>query len=401
MFQLILRAVLCLLLLLALSGCWNRRELNDIAIAVGLAIDWDESGQYLVTAQIVDPGEVAPRKGGGTGTTVSTYEAKNKSVAEALRKMTTVLPRKIYLSHLQILVLGETLAKDGIAESLEYLSRNHEVRSDFFVVLSKNAKAGEILNYLTPLEKIPSQKLRKSLETSEKIWAPTHTVQLDELITDMVEPGHSAVLTGVMIEGDKSKGKSKEGLSTITPGSLLQYANLAVLRKDRLAGWLNEPESKGFNYIKGNVQNTVGTIGCGGKGHVSVELFNSESKVKAVEENGSPVIEVHLFTESNVTEVHCDIDLGKQESVLLLEQEAAKRTKDIMEASVKKAKKLKADIFGFGETIHQANPKLWAGLKEDWEAQFAKLPVRIEVEAKIRRTGTTNKSYLDKLKGGS
>ncbi|AFC27819.1 germination protein, GerC family [Paenibacillus mucilaginosus 3016] len=400
MIRLLLRSALCLLLVLGSAGCWNRRELNDIAIAVGLAIDWDPSGQYVITAQIVDPGEVAPRKGGGTATTVSTYEARNQSVSEALRKMTTVLPRKIYLSHLQILVLGEALADRGIAESLEFLSRNHEVRSDFFVVLSKGAKAGDILNVLTPLEKIPSQKLRKSLETSEKIWAPTHTVQLDELITDMVEPGRSAVLTGVKIEGSKSKGKTREGLSSITPSGMLEYANLAVMRKDRLAGWLNEQESKGYNYIKGDVKNTVGTIGCGGSGTVSLEVYNSKSSIKAIIRDGAPSILVSLTTESNVTEVNCDVDLSKQEAVEMLEQEAVKRTKEVVNSSIQKAKKLKSDIFGFGEMIHQKDPKAWAVLKEDWDAHFVKLPVTVEVEAHIRRTGTTNKSYLGQMKGG-
>lgn len=398
--QLLIRLVLCLLLLLGLPGCWNRRELNDIAIAVGLAIDWDPKGQYVITAQIVDPGEVAPRKGGGTATAVSTYEARNESVSEALRKMTTVLPRKIYLSHLQILVLGETLAERGIAESLEFLSRNHEVRSDFFVVLSKNTKAGDILNVLTPLEKIPSQKLRKSLETSEKSWAPTHTIQLDELITDMLEPGRSPVLTGVRIEGSKSKGKTRDGLASVTPAGVLEYANLAVIRRDRLAGWLNEQESKGYNYIKGNVKNTVGTIGCGGKGSVSVEAFNTKSTVRAFVDKGTPSIVVSLMTESNVTEVHCDVDLSKPEAIRMLEQEAGKRTKEVVRAAIQKAKKLKSDIFGFGEIIHQKDPKLWAGLKEDWNAQFVKLPVTVVVDAHIRRTGTTNKSYLNKLKGG-
>ncbi|WP_372459302.1 Ger(x)C family spore germination C-terminal domain-containing protein [Alkalihalobacillus deserti] len=31
---------------------------------------------------------------------------------------------------------------------------------------------------------------------------------------------------------------------------------MAVFRENKLIGWLNEQESKGLNYIKGNVQRT-------------------------------------------------------------------------------------------------------------------------------------------------
>ena len=62
------RSTACLLLLLIastlLTGCWNRRELNEIAIAVGLGLDTDGDG-YLVSVQVVNPGEVANGKGGG------------------------------------------------------------------------------------------------------------------------------------------------------------------------------------------------------------------------------------------------------------------------------------------------------------------------------------------------
>lgn len=115
------------------TGCWNRRELNELAIATGMAIDITDDDQYLVTVQIVNPGEVASKQAKGTQASVTTFEAKAGSISEAIRKMTTNAPRKIYLSHLRILVLSEELAKHGIGKSLEFLSRDHEMRTDFYI----------------------------------------------------------------------------------------------------------------------------------------------------------------------------------------------------------------------------------------------------------------------------
>ena len=53
-----------------LTGCWSRRELNDLSIAFALGLDKDD-GQYVVTAQIINPGEISPNQGGGGGNQAS------------------------------------------------------------------------------------------------------------------------------------------------------------------------------------------------------------------------------------------------------------------------------------------------------------------------------------------
>ncbi|WMT41390.1 hypothetical protein RE628_02140 [Paenibacillus sp. D2_2] len=61
------RFTACLFLLLMastlLTGCWNRRELNELAIAVGLGLDKD-GDKYQVSIQVVNPSEVSNGKGG-------------------------------------------------------------------------------------------------------------------------------------------------------------------------------------------------------------------------------------------------------------------------------------------------------------------------------------------------
>lgn len=87
--------IIMLLMTIVLTGCWNRRELNELAIAVGFGVDKDGE-QYRFSVQVVDPGEVAANKGGTSGRTpVTMYHMSAPTIFEALRKMTTVSPRKI------------------------------------------------------------------------------------------------------------------------------------------------------------------------------------------------------------------------------------------------------------------------------------------------------------------
>lgn len=161
MIRKLLSLLLPILLLTLLTGCWNSRELNSLAIAVALGID-KVGDHYMVSAQVVVPSNIASSKG-GDDVAVTMYKSEGKTVFEALRRMTTVAPRKIYLPHLRVLVLGEELAKEGIAKPLEFLSRDHEPRTDFFIVVAKHLTAENVLKVMTPLEKIPANKMYSSL----------------------------------------------------------------------------------------------------------------------------------------------------------------------------------------------------------------------------------------------
>ena len=128
--------LLLLSLIFLLSGCWDKRELNELAITMALGIDKSEDG-YKVTAQVAVPAELSA-KGGPGHSQIVLFQATGKTVEDALRKLTKEAPRIIYPGHLQMLVFGESLAKEGIGKPLDFMSRNWEVRADYYVVVAKD-----------------------------------------------------------------------------------------------------------------------------------------------------------------------------------------------------------------------------------------------------------------------
>lgn len=381
-----------------LTGCWDRRELNDLAIAVGIGMD-REGSQVQVTAQIVNPGEVASKKGGGGySTPVTILSATEKTFFEALRKLTTIAPRRVFPSHLRVLIIGEDLARAGVEKVMDGISRNHEFRSDFFLIVAKGARADEVLEILTPIEKIPANKMFNTLEMSERVWAPTVKMPLDRFISDLSDPSKDAVLTGIRIEGDQESGRTKGNVSKTGDYTKLQYSGLALFKGDKLVDWLNDEESKGYNYIMDNVKNTVGHLTCPKGEELTVEVVRADSKVTGKVVDGKPTVEVYIFAEENVGEVQCEVDLTKSETIAQLEALAEKKLKKIITASIRKAQKREADIFGFGEAIEDADPKAWLDMKQEWGSRFAEMDVSVRTKVEIRRLGTTNNSLLEKRK---
>lgn len=393
--------VIISILLLVTSGCWNRRELNELAISVGEGIDKDEKGKYKISSQIVIPAGVASKTGGtATELPVRLFTGTEDTIFEAMREITTKSPRPIYHSHLRILVIGEALAKEGIGEHLDMFFRDHEYRTDFYIVIAKNTSAENILSILTTIEKIPANNMVSSLETSEKTWAPSTAVTLDELIQVLVTEGKNPVLTGIEIIGDPTSGDTQQNLETINPTAYLKYSGLAVFKNDKMVGWLNQEESKGYNFIMDNVKNTVSDVTCPKEGKFNFEIIRSKTEVKAKLENDVPKIEIFIESEGNVGEVKCDIDLTKQKIITELEKSAEEDFISLVETTVKNVKEdFGTDIFGFGDAVHRADAKAWRKLKSEWnEKHFADLEVSVKADVKIRRLGKITNSFINELK---
>lgn len=386
-----------IILSLFLTGCWDRRELNELAIALAMGIDKVDD-EYLVTAQVVVPSEVS-MKGGTGGSKVTLYMERGETVYEAFRKMTKDSPRKLYPGHLLILVIGEELAKEGIGESLDLLSRDWEVRPDFYVVIAKDVTATEILNVTTALDSIPANKMFNSLEISEKAWAATKSVSLDELIKDLISDGKEPILTGINLVGNQKIGSSNENVASISPAVRIQFDNLAVFKGDKLIGWLTEKETTAFSNITNSVKTTVRSVSCPKEGKASIEVIQFKSDIKGNIHNGKPEVNIHIKVEGNVGAVECKIDLSDLRNIEELEKSFEKEVKENINKTVETLQKqYEADIFGFGEAIHRSNPKEWNKLKENWDEEFSNLTMNVEVDLIIRRTGTLNNTFLEKIK---
>ncbi|MBP3039533.1 Ger(x)C family spore germination protein [Bacillaceae bacterium Marseille-Q3522] len=383
--------ILLLLPIFLLTGCWSKKELNELAIATALGIDKTEDG-YLVSVQIVNPNELVGLSKSGRAEAIR-YMGKGKSIFEAYRSLSKDIPRKIYLSHLRQIVFGEELAQEGIGKTLDFISRDHEMRTDFFIAIARGGTAHELLKIQTTLEKVPTSKLFEALENSELVWAQTKTVKLDELINSIVIKGKEPVITGIKVYGDPESGNDFSNVQKITPETGFIIDNIAVLKKDKLIGWLNDNESKAFNFITNNVKDTIVNEACG-DGKVAMELIQSKTSVKGEVKKGKPKIDIHVISEGNIGEVQCKIDLSDPKNIIELQKKFDQKIKDNIENTIKSVQdQYQSDIFGFGEVLHRSDPKAWKQLKQNWDQEFANLEVAVHVKTRIRRLGSIMESF--------
>lgn len=373
----------------SLTGCWSRKELGDLAVAIGLGIDKTDKG-YRVTVQIVAPSLAAASSGGGAGGPPALVVAtESVTIMEALRKLTTMLPRKVYLSHLSILLLDEAMAKEGIRKPLDFLFRDHEVRPDFDVAIVREGTAYDALSIMTPLERLPARDLYDSLNGSQKNWAPTSAVRLLDLMKWFEVDGQEAVLTGLYLVGDLEKGKTKENVDAINSPLKFEYRGIGVMKDDVLLGWLNESDSKAYNYVTGKVKSTVGKVDCPDMpGNFVMEVLDAKTSIMPEVRGGEPYATVKVRIEANIGEVECNLDLNSRETLSKMKTEAIARTEELIATGIKDVQEhFGVDIFGFGNTFHRRHPRYWSKWQDQWNEKFRTMEVNVVVDYTIKGRG--------------
>lgn len=383
-----------------LSGCWSQKELTDIALVSALGIDKSEEGNYVVTFQIINPGNVAAGKQ-GTGQSsppVTVFTSSGDNIVEASKRATKNVSRRLYYAHTNLLVISEQLAKEeGINHLFDALERDPEFRTTTTVVIANNSTAGDIVKTLTQIEKVPANKVIKTLKFSEKRWGEFINVNTQEVIKGLVSPGKEPVISGYTLFGNPEIGKKLENTQQTLSDAMLEANGMAVFKDGMLIDWFHGETARGATFILDKITATAVNIDWKGKEQaIAYEMVRQKTKVSALKvKQGLPIISIVVKAEGDIGEVTVPINLSDPKVLLEIEDVIEKEIKKEIQLSVQRAQKHKSDILGFGEVVHLEDPKAWKRLKHDWnDVHFPKLKVNVKVEAFIRRTGLRNKPYL-------
>jgi spore germination protein KC len=384
-----------LLCVTVLSGCWSKKELTDLAFVIAVGIDKTKDGKYMITFQVVNPGNVAgstQRGGGSGGVPVSIYKATGDNLVEASRQASKKLSRLIYYAHTNLVVIGEEVAKEGVDGLFDALERNSQFRTTAMVVIARHHSAEDVLKILTPIDKISANQIIKTLQFSEKIWGQSINVDIGTIINDLASPGKAPIISGVEIVGSVQKGKRQTNVQASEPDARLNINGLAMFKDDKLVGWISGETARGVLWVLDKIEQTGVTVE---KEDAAYKVVRAKTSVAAHMKKGKPSISIHIHAEGDIGEEFVSVDFTNPKRIFALEKKVEKSIKKEVVKAVEEAKKAKTDIFGFGDVVYRSYPRQWKTMKSDWDDRyFPQLEVHVTVDAFIRRTGLRTRSYI-------
>ncbi|WP_245526719.1 Ger(x)C family spore germination C-terminal domain-containing protein [Acetohalobium arabaticum] len=164
----------------------------------------------------------------------------------------------------------------------------------------------------------------------------------------------------------------------------------AVFRDDKLVGWLTRKETRGLNWVL-KPNEVVGGIlikAPNEETKITIETVQAKSQVEAQLEDNRFKIKLKIDVEGDIAEdLSRNYNITRAANIAQLNKRFAQVIKNEIINALKKIQKYKADIFGFGEKINEEYPQEFKKRVDNWDEIYAKLPVKIEVTANIRRPG--------------
>lgn len=388
---------LCLLLIIfMLTGCYNYRELNDLAITTAFGIDKDENG-YKMTFQVVNTKKSSSQDNDSGNPKIIIYEQTDKTTQEAARKIILESPKRVYANHVVLLVIDENIAKEGIENVLDLLFRDAESRKQYMVLISKETTAKEILQTLTPLEVVNAQDIVKSIIADSEYYGMSENITLESLMESLINSKKEIILPSIKLIGNKDISSSKENIESSTTSAKVILGEMAIFKNNKLVGYATEKESIALSYIRGKLNNTIVTMECPNNKdkYFSIELIGVKTKKKA--SKNKLEVSIDITGSGSITEIYCDYNLEEIKTIETLEKKLEKHiTKEIKSSIDSLNNRFQSDIYDFQELFYKTNPKFYNTIKKDYyEKYFNNIKINVNTDIKLIEKGTITRVIKD------
>ncbi|WP_202080967.1 Ger(x)C family spore germination protein [Caldalkalibacillus salinus] len=403
-------SLLCLTaLIMFLSGCWSNHDVNKLTVINAMGIDRTEDGQYEITIFTIVPDALYHSQiSDGDSQEKKPYivaSSQGASIYDALDKLSTVFAKRKYFGHLQVIVIGNTVAENNIEPILDILRRHDEFRLNTRMLFTQG-RARDILTTVPMLENSLGAEIFTITEYSRLTTNPVvrdaakfaHALSNDTMdpisgqISLTTEDNTDIVQLSRETEDiKKDNHPNEEALDRNMESVGLNLGGSAVFKDNRLIGWLDQDETRALAWIAGDIDKAVLTTPCSNsdEGTLTIEVSEVRTEKKPIYHSNGLEMEVNITFEGNIRDITCPGEVLTTERLADLRQQIEQDVEREITAVLQKVQKeWQADPFGFGRSIYQHDPEVWRELEPHWrEGLLKELRVHLNIDANIDEIG--------------
>lgn len=368
-----------------LSGCKlsfiGYTQINRVEFIRAVGVDKSADGENI---HLTIANQRVMTSGGGGGSEQKQSDilfSEGETLFEALRNFWSFMDRRPFMGHLEYVLIGEEAAKEGILNYLDLFTRDPEIRLSLNVFIVKGTNASEIIKLGNTSGKFVFDRLQGIQENK---WGMSliNNVDLMETMYILDTEYLSLYIPCVKLS------KHSEGVAELESKEMdISLEGFAIFDRDKLAAFLEKDMARGLNWLKNKVESGVVVIKSPKGKKVSLEIIESNRRIKPAMDNGELNIRVEIEVRSHVAEIQSEEDIFKAEIIDYLEEQQERIIKDEVGNVIKFAQERGLDCFGIGDAVFYKYPNEWEDLYEkNWRDVFSKIEFDIVVNSQITRT---------------
>ncbi len=371
--------VICILISFLLTSCWSYKEANDFDIVMGAGVDWDNfKNKYIITFEIFSTTvEETDEK------TAKLIQHKGKTLFKAIRNIIEKNGKPAYWPHTKVIIIGKDMAEHGIIPLIDYTMRDAEFRPDMKILVSAESSAADIFIKNNDNNKMISTKLEEILNYQGKVGTYKRVFFWD-LTNKLYREGYESIIP--LVYNDNTDKKS-----------ITRISGLAVFKKDKMIGTLNNNEAMYYLFIDDDITNqpfVIDQVVDDETLNISLEILKNKTKITPIKKDNKIFIKIDIKTEVAISEIDGTVDVIKENTRKKLEKDTEKKIEENIKNLITKVQtNYNSDIFGFGNKIKKGMPNEWNKIGRQWDQYFPSLDVEVTSEVKITKSALLSKPH--------
>lgn len=377
--------------LFLLSGC-SVHNIDRLAYVISIGIESGENDNLKIFFELSTPtnsgsGSTSSNSGSGEKSSNSSIvSVECSSIDDGITLLNSYLRKRADLSHCNIIIFSEELAKKGIHDYLYTFVNNIEIKPtcnllvaacsiEEFFINSSNSLENYSANYEILDENLTGYT---EIVTISDFFARTND-SFGEPFAILCELGSDEI--GVLNNSGSSNPEDAESKNT------LKTVGLAVFKQDKLVGYLSPEQTLAHLILTNELENSTIPIPSPFSDDSVIDLYITprwNTKVTIDLVDGKPVINVNAYLSAKIASVSNKHEFLNQENIKLLESAANDFLKNLMLDYFKvTAYKYESDIGGLGKYI--VNKFLtWDDWNNfDWQNSYKSSSFNVNIETTI------------------
>lgn len=389
--------VLLMPLALSAGGCWDHVAMGERTIVVGVGIDLTSGSEpILLTLQVANLSAgnsagsgIATGEGGAGGkgsrakNAVVVETSKGRSLYDAIHNFFRYSSRQLIFSHNKIVILGNELAKSGVASVFDDMVRDYQFRATNWILVAEDT-AKEILQSQTDLGTIPAVEINRMMTNLEKNGS-MYPVDRNDFVLRLKGEGNTSLAPLIQIESRETN-----------PFPRIRIGKMAVFKEDRLIDVLDTNESRALSWFigrsKGRSVVFPDKLGKAQTG-ISVEIIKGPVRIRPRKTKDGIIMEITGTGDGILRET--ENIANNSGTIAQLERAVERILKEQVERTIRHAQQTGADFLGYARIIHGDYPDVWHRISGNWEQEFPRIRSRVHFDIDIVRFGLFRDSLLD------
>lgn len=355
-------------------GCWDLKEINQLALVDTIAVDQDEKGKFHVYFQVLNPPSIEARRSGPSKAAIYTYEVSSPTIGRISEQTGMVMARKLYTSHMQCYVISERSARNGLQNFVNFLENDPERRTNVYTVVTEKP-VSTVMNSFTVLDRVPGRNIRLLLDWHARNFGINKLpIRMKDIVSG-IPFSRPIIIPLIQYTGDRAASKADRLDDINATKETLKFSGGAVIYRAKMVGKINN-EMKNFYYVlNGFATRITETVKVNGQ-TVDVEVTDIKVKRKRETDNGLIIrLEAKLGILNNEQNRRVTV-----QNIRELEQAFDFFYKEKGEKFVRLAQEKNWDLLGIGDTKQG---------RGNWKA----IQVKFDIHSKVRFLGNTITPY--------